>query len=164
MKVEILDTLPNTCIKKRITNELKKINTNLFLEISAEIDEFSNIIIKMVDHLYKINNIYSFHINHGYPFNKPTVYINNNPYIDFLKIRSVDTSVKLKLLKGYDCFCCNSQVICSNRWKPQNRLINIVEEIRTFRQDRKDIIYKIMIDKIKKKYLNRDIDIECWLF
>jgi ubiquitin-protein ligase len=164
MSIELLDRLPNTYIKKRIINELKKIDINSFLEISAEIHELPTIIIKMVDNLYKTNNVYSFRINNGYPFNKPTVFINNNPYIDFLKIRSVDTSVKLKLLKGYDCFCCNSLVICANRWRPESRLINIVEEIRQFREDRKCIMYKIILDKIKQKYLNIDIVLDSWLF
>ena len=164
MSIELLDKLPNTCIKKRIINELKKIDTNSFLKIFVEVDKLPIIIIKIVDHLYKTNNIYSFHINNGYPFDKPAVFINNNPYIDFLKIRTVDTSVKLKLLKGYDCFCCNSLLICANRWRPETRLINIVEEIRQIRQDKKDIIYKIMLDKIKQKYLHRDIDLDSWLF
>jgi hypothetical protein len=43
-------------------------------------------------------------------------------------------------------------------------LIHIIDEINLFRNYKKNIVNKIMADKIKEKYLIFDIDIESWLF
>lgn len=164
MNLELFETLKNSSLKKRIINELTKIDTNsTSLDIFVEMAD-KKLIIKVTDKLYKTNNIYSFVIGEEYPFGPPKVFINDKPYINFLKIKNVVTSEKLKLIKGYDCFCCESLVVCGNKWRPQKNLIDVVEEIRKFRQDSKDIIYKMMIDKIKKKYLKTSIEIDSWLF
>ena len=164
MNIELLHALPNTCIKKRIINELTKIDRNsTSLDIFVEMADKTPII-KVTDKLYKTNNIYSFVIGEEYPFKPPKVFINDKPYMNFLKIKNVATSEKLKLIKGYDCFCCESFVACGNKWLAQKKLIDVVEEIRKFREDSKDIIYKMMIDKIKHKYLNQNIDLCSWLF
>lgn len=161
-----LDEITNRCIKTRIINELKKIADDT-ISISVEIYESDNHklpVIKIEDKLYKTYNSCSFIIHENYPFHKPTIQINCIPYINTLKISSVKTMNLLKSIKNIDCFCCNSSVTCENSWKPSITIYDVITEIRKFKQFRRDIINKIFADKIKQKYLIKDIKIDEWLF
>jgi hypothetical protein len=50
------------------------------------------------------------------------------------------------------------------KWSPLLTLLKIIDEVNLFRTYKKNIVNKIMSDKIKDKYLIADIDIESWLF
>lgn len=41
--------------------------------------------------------------------------------------------------------------------------MNIINEIKKYNQYKKDILYKLLVDKIKLEYLNANIDICEWL-
>ena len=69
----------------------------------------------------------------------------------------------LQKMSGLECLCCNN-ILCKDRWSPSITLIKIINEVNLFRIYKKNIIYKIMADKVKEKYLIQDIDLDSWLF
>jgi len=110
---------------------------------------------------YKYSN-YCFIINHNYPFHPPKLLINNIPYKDFFS-RSSRNRELLKKMSGLKCLCCYN-ILSRDTWSPAITLIKIIDEINLFRTYKRNVINKIMADKIKDKYLIDDIDIESWLF
>ena len=69
----------------------------------------------------------------------------------------------LKYVSGLECLCCNSY-LCNNNWNPSitfDKIINQIEGYKTFKYR---ISIKIILDKVKEKYLNRDIELDSWLF
>jgi ubiquitin-protein ligase len=148
-------------IKKRLINELKNINFDLF-SLFIEGDGENNIKLIIKDKKYHVNNNYIFILDKYYPFSRPIIKINSRLYKSFLKISTIQTLNALKLFKGYDCLCCNSYS-CS-LWAPSYTILNIVSEIKEYREIRESILYKLMCDKISYKYLNKDIKLEDWIY
>jgi hypothetical protein len=111
---------------------------------------------------YKYNN-YCFIIDNNYPFRPPKLLINNIEYKKFLMNSTIKYRDIFTKMSGRKCLCCDN-ILSNERWSPAITLIKIIDEINIFREYKKNIIYKIMIDKIKNKYLINDIDIESWLF
>jgi len=111
---------------------------------------------------YKYNK-YCFILNENYPFAHPTLKINDILYKDFLMNGSLKYRKVFEKMAGLKCLCCDN-ILCNNIWSPAITLIKIVDQINLFRSYKKNIVYKIMSDKIKDKYLISDIDIESWLF
>jgi ubiquitin-protein ligase len=108
------------------------------------------------------NTIYNFVISKNYPFEPPSVYINNKNYGQFLRCPNKFLKI-LKYIRGIDCLCCNS-CICRNNWSPAMSMKHIIEEIGYNKITKFNIMIKILLDKIKQKYLNRDIELDSWLF
>jgi ubiquitin-protein ligase len=149
-------------VSKRLKKELNDLSLqsdNLYLE---SIDTENCLVIITIKDI-KINYIYKFYIPNNYPFHPPKIKINNYDYINFLKIDTTIFRKILKQLKGIHCLCCDSSV-CNNKWKPYIKINNIIDEIRRFRQYKRDIINKFYADKIKKMYLIQNIDLDIYLF
>jgi ubiquitin-protein ligase len=106
--------------------------------------------------------IYNFVISNNYPFEPPKVYINNKNYRQFLRCPNKFLKI-LKYIRGIDCLCCNS-CICRNNWSPAMTMKYIIEEITYNKMTKFNIMIKILLDKIKEKFLNRDIELDSWLF
>ena len=106
--------------------------------------------------------IYKFVISNNYPYMPPTVYINNKNYGEFLSCHNKFLKI-LKYIRGIECFCCVS-CTCRNNWYPAMTIKYILEEIEFNKITKFNIIIKILLDKIKEKYLNRDIELDSWLF
>jgi ubiquitin-protein ligase len=111
---------------------------------------------------YKYNE-YCFILDNNYPFKPPKLLINNINYKKFC-MRSSNLYYDLFYkISGIRCMCCYN-LLAYDKWSPGNKLVDVIKEINTFRQYKKNLIYKIMVDKIKNKYLINDIDLESWLF
>jgi hypothetical protein len=105
---------------------------------------------------------YKFIINNNYPFLNPNVYVNNIDYKQLLITKHTSEKNNLKKFKGIDCLCCSS-LTCHYNWTPAIKLNNIITEIKKFKQIKRDLIYKIIIDKIKIKYLIEYIELYSWI-
>jgi hypothetical protein len=156
----ILDTLSiSKCISRRLKREIS-IMCQIYQEINVELTQKSNEICVNV-HDFGIS--YKFIIGLNYPFVCPTVFLNNRKYKQILTNKTNYEITYLKKLTGVDCLCCNS-LTCSEKWAPNNKLNDIINEIKYFKKIKRDLVFKILTDKIKVKYLNSDIDLISWLF
>jgi|LauGreDrversion4_1035100.scaffolds.fasta_scaffold26942_2 ubiquitin-protein ligase len=150
-------------IKRRIIRELIAL-FNVSSSIMIGIDNNKKVpVITVQDNLYNSYNIYSFIIHDSYPFRPPGILINSIPYIQFCRINAIGFCKNLKQVGDIYCFCCNS-IIHSVKWSPATKLTDIIMEIRNFKKMRRDVINKIFIDIITRKYLIKDINLYSWLF
>ena len=165
MSTDIVESLNNNdtfFMQKRLFREFKKISDSDSLYInSIDINEKNYVIVNVVDYKYLSYNNYTFDLR-GFPFSPPKITINGIKHTDFLHLNSPYFTTVLKKISGLRCLCCNSCLHCNN-WSVIFPLYKVIEEIRTFRQYRRDIINILMADKIKNKYLISDIDLNTWL-
>jgi hypothetical protein len=160
----------NNFVLKRLLKESKNFSKNFnSLSIICENNENNiNYKIFLTDNInYKYNN-YCFVLNDKYPFISPQLYINNISYKHFLIGCSNNESTNYYKIfikfTGLKCLCYN--ILSDNVWSPICTLTDIINEVNLYRKYKKYTIYKIIIDKIKDKYLNgiNYIDIDSWLF
>lgn len=113
-------------------------------------------------HNIKDNNLYVFEFANDYPFRPPKLNINYKPYSYYLYINSPD--FKLNLLEYYRirCMCCETK-LCYDNWSPVYTLKYILEEVDRFKNISKNLISRIFITIIKRKYLIDNINIIEWL-
>ena len=141
---------------KRITHDCKRLLTqypNLtILNNSGKIEIVVN----------ENGKSYSFVFNTSYPFESPQIYYNGKPYVELLRINTLEEKNMLLKYKKKDCLCCDSYYF-SNNWSPALNLNNIVDEIKNIIQLKKTIVHILLADKIKEKYLIDDIDINSYL-
>lgn len=157
-----LELIANNLLKKRIKREISMLQDTQ-TSIYMYIDKGSDLpVIIIVDEKYKNNNIYSIILDKNYPFVVPTVKINFKLYLDFLKLNNTSLQI-LKKIHYNDCLCCSS-ILCANNWAPCYSINNILLEIRKNKSYKRDIIYKIIINIIKNKYLIEDINLDDWIF
>lgn len=157
-----LELITNPVIKKRIGREIIMLEEK-HLSLFFYIDDKMNLpVLMIVDEKFKNNNIYSIIFNNNYPFVSPIVKINFDCYYQFLKLNNLSLQI-LKKIHNKDCLCCSS-ILCSNNWTPTYTINNIIQEIRKNKSYKRDIIYKIMMNRIKDKYLIEDINLDSWLF
>ena len=158
------------CLKSRLKIELEKIlekypkiilNLERVLKYDISFLDIVTVIVFEKDHddAYK----YKFMLEPSYPFSRPEIYCNDIMYSDFLKISSNRMLKHLKNIYNKDCLCCDSY-ICTENWNLTTKLINIIHEINYNRQLKKNIIIKILCDKIVDKYLISDICLDKYLF
>jgi len=164
--LESLNNITNKTIRRRITRELQDLlpileDKKLHIE-PIQLDEKNLPIVTIVDYNHPVY-ICQFYIGDCYPFRNPKIKVNHHDYSTFLRINTTRFSQLLKKLKGKTCLCCESY-LCGDRWTPAIKLIDIVNEIRTIGEYKRDIINKHYADKIKTKYLVEDIDLDSWLF
>ena len=155
----ILDTLSiSKCISRRLKREIS-IMCKLYQEINVELHRPNEICVNVHD--FGIS--YKFIIGVNYPFVCPIVFLNNQKYKQILANKTNYEITYLKKLTGVDCLCCNS-LTCSEKWAPNNNLNDIINEIKYCKKIKRDLVFKILTDKIKEKYLNSDIDLFSFLF
>jgi hypothetical protein len=166
---EILASFNTNAIKKRLKNELDKMyneRNQIIVELNQPTEK--NEVVLYV-YIYEIDgenqlNRYKFGITFHYPFRAPEIYYQGHPYIDFLQISRTEKEFKsFKKITGLNCLCCNSYN-CSDKWSPVVTLLKIIDEIKFIKRRKRDVINKLLADKIKQKYLVEDIDLDCWLF
>jgi hypothetical protein len=156
--------LPNY-LKKRVISELN------ILKEANYINEYTYLHISIVkDKQYKIiftcdvdQNIYTFLITDTYPFYPPAVYINYLPYDKYKNTDSPYFINSLLKYKNFHCFCCES-ILNKNKWSPHYQLKSIIEEFIEYKNICIEISHRTIVDVIKRKYLNKDINIIEWLF
>jgi ubiquitin-protein ligase len=159
-----LENIDSKHVKNRISRELQKLEENCSLiSIDNEFNESRNFdknkyTVNILDNSNGL--IYSIIVTNSYPFKTPSVKINFRPYQEFLKIGSTE---HLKKIHKLNCLCC-STITCGNNWSPAFTMNHLIEEIRRLKGYKRDLIYKLLSDKIKLRYLIDDIDLDCWLF
>ena len=162
----IIDQMKYSSVKRRLKRELELMNTQfLYSNIIVEADTESSVKVSV----YEISadakiQKYGFIVTSNYPFNPPKIFYQNRPYTDFLKT-SYDTNFRklFKKIVGQECFCCHS-INCSDNWSPAITLSRIIDEVKYIKQKKRDIINKLLADKIKFRYLIDDINLDVWLF
>ena len=109
------------------------------------------------------NKTYNFDISANYPFVSPNLTINGKKYVDWFKIKTPYFNRFIKYISGIDCLCCASYLNRDN-WSPSFTIDIIIKQSEEFINYKYLIFIKIILDKIKSKYLLNDIDLESWLF
>ena len=158
-----INTIPQKHIRRRISLELAELISNLFIneycfDIIINNSNSYNIII----YIPEKNKVYDFLMN-NYPFYPPKIKINNLDEKHYLDIKSNYFRDALKLYKGIDCFCC-STLTCFRNWLPTKKIIDIIKQYEGFQNCCREISIIILVNIIKKKYLNTNINIIEWLF
>jgi hypothetical protein len=166
---EDLFIIRNPITRNRIKRELNfLINKKIFIEdeysIKQHIDKRCNCY-DCIDYAIEFKNskdhkYYKFLISNHYPFKPPKLYINNRPSTFYYETKNYQFNENLKKYLGIECFCC--KII--NNWGPQFTINSILDEINQCRDDRQQILVRIMVDIIKRKYLFYDINIIEWLY
>lgn len=158
-----LEGLNINCASKRLKrefNSMYKLYDEVFIELIPNSNEFNVIVYEFIDNK-KV--CYKFVIGINYPFNAPNIFLNNRTYRNFLFSKTSYEVIHLKKLKGINCICCNS-LTCRDNWSPRYTLTDIIDEIKYYKKIKKDLVLKIIMDIIKRKYLIDDIDLSSWFF
>lgn len=157
-----LDKLNKGDFKRRLTNELVEFS-KLGAYIHAEyINSNKNYIIITIVPKGE-DNIYHFDITNNYPFYPPLRFrVNYKSYIQYLNIESRKTLNELKLYNGLNCLCCHT-ISSGGKWGPTLRLIDFINEYKQIKQYRRQIINRVLIQKIINKYLYPDVNLIQWL-
>jgi ubiquitin-protein ligase len=166
-------------INRRINNEVKKYIKNKLLETNI-ID--NTLIIYTNDHLFKEINIriidgkqYIIFINNNkinkinkinivlddnYPFRKPiSIKINNYTYKSLIQL----SNKQLHMFNIKECLCCTS-LTCKDNWSPTSTINKLLTEIILNLSYKERYVMNIIIEVIKRKYLNLDIPIYKYLY
>ena len=148
----------STTLKRRLRRECETMIPK-YDEIKVEYKSNTEILVVVT----KKRNIYTFNIPLNYPFSVPDVNLNGKNIYTFFDLRSNRFKKVLKYITGMDCLCCNS-FLCRDNWSPSITIDKIINQIEEYHNIKHLIISKLLMDKIKYKYLNRDIDLDSWLF
>ena len=164
-----IELINHKCLKTRIRNEYKELS-NIYTNINNNYTliliydtELHILKITIMENLKNINNEYTFIIDSNYPFHSPIFHFNNKHYLQYLKLPSIRFSEQLKKITNEKCLCCSS-LCCKYKWSPGIKLHMFIDELNKIRQHKRNIVYKILSDHIKDKYLIDDVDINCFLF
>lgn len=156
-EINQITSIPNPT-NRRIKRECLEMRDK-YDEISVEYTLDGDILVSFK----RKENRYTFNIPIYYPFTSPRLNINGLDHSIFFNLITNRFKTVLKYVSGLDCLCCNSY-LCKDNWSPavtMERVINQIEEYKTFKYW---IFVKLILDKIKETYLNRDIDLDSWLF
>ena len=159
-----MESVNSNRILKRIKREVEQlISSNICIEEQVEIknidnDEYNVIIKNLID---KTN--YEFKMSSHHPFKPPKLFINSKLVNFHHKIISEQFRNSLVKYTGIECFCCET-ILCSNNWSPQFTLKNIIHDIDKYRNARHQVVVRIIVDVIKRKYLIDDVNIIEWLY
>ena len=157
-----LDKLQKGNFKRRLTNELVGFSkSGSYIHAQYINNNKSYIIITIVPK--GGDNIYHFDIANDYPFRPPLRFrINYKCYNQYLKIDSLKTLHELKFYNGINCLCCHT-IFCGGKWGPTMRLNDFINEYNQMKKYRRDIIYRLVVQKIINKYLYPDVNLIQWL-
>jgi ubiquitin-protein ligase len=161
-----LSIISSSFLKKRLKSEIEfLIEEKICLENTVHINQVSD---KPEEYIINFKNIkdynnYKFVLSHNYPFHPPKLYINEK-FVSFNhKIINKSFNKSLKKYTGIECFCCET-ILCSNNWKPVITFDKIIDDINNYKDARRQVIHRLLIDIIKRKYLIYDINIVEWLY
>ena len=165
-----LSIINNKLIRKRIKREIGMlINDNICGENEFKIiHNIQTSYRNMVEYVISFknlndNNYYKFIISDNYPFKPPKLKINDKHLSFYHKITNDIFRISLKKYTGIECFCCET-LLCYNNWNPQFTINDIIKNINDFRNANRQVIVRLIVDIIKRKYLNSDIHIIEWLY
>jgi len=157
-----LDKIKQLNIKRRLINELVEfVNKGAYIHVEYINTNIEFVTITIV--LKGEDNVYHFDVIPDYPFKPPKRFsINYKNYKHYLKIDSPKTLHELKLYNRINCLCCHS-ISCGNNWSPVLRLKNFINEYKNIKKYRRNIINRLLAEKIINKYLYPDANLIEWL-
>lgn len=159
-----IDLITHKCLKSRIRNEYKELSKKYENIKILWDDETKNVLIEIQDIIKDDEkDIFKFIVVEDYPFHSPNFYYNNKPYSHYLGIPSQRFSELLKKFVNKTCLCCSS-LACKYNWSPGVKLKMFIDELNKLRQYKRNIVHKILADKVKDKYLIDDVDLDSFLF
>jgi len=147
----------STSSKRRIKKEcalLCKTYDNLVLSCINSL----NIELTIIENTTK----YTFVFNNFFPFHPPQIYYNGEPYLEILRLKCDFQKKLVKTYKKKDCLCCDSYS-CDGNWAPSIKLLDVIQEIKSNVEFKRSMVNVLLADKIKRKYLIADIDIDSYL-
>jgi len=105
---------------------------------------------------------YKFIFTNSFPFLPPQIYYNGERYLEVLRLKSDFQKKLVKKHKNKDCLCCESYS-CTDNWAPSVRLLDVIAEVKSNIKFKKTMLNVLFAEKIKRKYLIDDIDINSYL-
>jgi len=152
-------------INKRIKREMDfLVRENICDDTTISIvkSDDTEFIIKFQDK--KSGKIYHFITPNNYPFVPPKIHINNKPLQFYHHFTNNEFRKSLIKHTGIDCFCCDS-ILCKDNWQPNFTFKDILNDIYKFRDAVRVVVYNVIIEVIKRKYLKNEpnINIIEWL-
>jgi len=159
-----IDLITHKCLKARIKNEYKELSKKYKNIKIVWNEELNNVVIE-IDQLFNDNNMekFTFAVDRNYPFHSPKFHYNNEPYSHYLRMPSQRFSELLKKIVYKKCLCCSS-LACKYNWSPAVKLHMFIAELDKIRQYKRNIVYKLLADQVKDKYLIDDVDLDTYLF
>jgi hypothetical protein len=82
--------------------------------------------------------------------------------LEFLRLKCDFQKKIVKTYKNKDCLCCDSYS-CDGNWAPSIKLLDVIQEIKSNVEFKRSMVNVWLADKIKRKYLIADIDINSYL-
>jgi ubiquitin-protein ligase len=161
---EVFNFIQSKTMANRLKRELNVIKNEydvLFIDYSDKGE--LKIYFQKKEKEYSFCSIYCFTFPDCYPFRPPIITINDISYFNTLRLKSERFNSTLKYITGLHCLCCSS-FLCRDHWSPAFTVKKILSEIDDFKKIKRNIIRKLLLDKIKEKYLINDIDLDSWLF
>jgi ubiquitin-protein ligase len=150
-------------IQRRIKREIEQlISSNICIEEQTEIQRIDNEFIVNIKNLINNKN-YEFKISNNHPFKPPKLFIDKKLINFNHKVASEKFQNSLLKYSGIECFCCQT-ILCSNNWSPQFTFKDIIHDINRYCDARHQVVVRIILDVIKRKYLIDDVNITEWLY
>ena len=150
----------NTCIVKRLANELK-------IDLTPNYDKIS-VIYGTNSTSVAINNV-TFVLSNSYPFSSPSIFIdtfsnalgsaatyppNNISYYQYMISSSPRINRITRTLNNNTCMCCTT-ISCKNNWMPSHNLKKLMIEIENIKLIRQKTKYIMMTEIICKDFSHR---------
>lgn len=167
---EQLNIISPLILRRRVEQELKLLINEGYLYNILHVnicEEYDNIYNEKFYKLFIYNNkdlkLYEFTIYNNYPFVPPKLRINHKSYYEYQLFKTEYFRDALFKHKGLQCLCCES-ILCYSNWAPRFTLKHIFEEVNKFRKYCREISHRVIVNVVKRKYLNNDINIIEWLY
>ena len=158
-----INKLTTDCkVIKRVKNDIKLMK-NCYDEISFSQNEQESETKEFHIHLKMDNNVFDILISKNYPFICPKIKINGVNTSSFFNLPSNRFKDVLIYIQGIENLR-QISYLTKEYWSPAYRLVTILKQLNDFKHIKKNIACKLLLDKIKHKYLNRDIDLDSFLF
>ena len=131
---------------RRIYNELSELNSGIdfiFEKNNIQRDSIHQVTME------KDGDTYEFKLLITYPFTPPILYINNVEYIQQLH----KYWLSFKSFYNIKSICiCESTILCSNRWSPGFKIIDILNEIENTKIRIKSIYKRSYVERVMNRY------------
>lgn len=150
----------NTCIVKRLANELK-------IDLTPNYDKIS-VIYGTNSTSVAINNV-TFVLSNSYPFSSPSIFIdtfsnalgsaatyppNNISYYQYMISSSPRINRITRTLNNNTCMCCTT-ISCKNNWMPSQTLKKLMLEIEKMKLIKQKTKYIMMTEIVCNDFSRR---------
>ena len=157
-------------MENNIENKWRKIfggfGNRMSNEIAELMYEYNNIQItrdnrNTIFEIKVMNHIINIKIGEAYPFSFPIVNVDDKSIVKFNIVTSKRMTDILEL--NNLCFC-GETILKNNSWTPCTKIVTVVNQIYKTIYIKKRMYFYIIIEQIKRKYLNPNIDLFTYIF